>query len=621
MAAQLTFEDAKGGMNAYDPPNKIRTNQLARMVNCEIVDGLPTTRMGARVVPLSGSFSDFVKEAPFQGSIYYNPAMGQGGIELAAANATLAAGLGGRKILVNINGRKGRAEAVARDISGGIYSNAQNHLVWISQWEDLLIVTDGESRTFIYSPTGGASVSLGYNTVEKLKSEIPNGATVLAYAHARGIAVVNSRQVIVGDNLHRTNLTSSANLRQFTEQAHWASGQYFTPPTAMSGINAAAVLPLKNTNNGQGDVIFHCVNGGFSVRLNVYPRSKWAETEMVQIAFTSGGATGPYALAITVGDQIFRTADGVQTYRSAAATSEPEGNPLQTLSPEVQTWLAADYPRWLRFASVNVWGKQRKSFFTTGPIVRGSRRWHRGIISRNTDVSLTTANTPAVWEGLWTMPPQMRGVMQLVNGIFDREERQFAWVRGDDDQNRLVEFSPTFREDILEDGTAHPIRAQAITRAIDAGKWWLAREYQEARLYLRNLSGEVKWGVWFRPLESPSWQFLNAGSVTVPDFSDDPFDLSASEPQAIDIPLGKIPDTCRPDSKKKSNESRSVQFLVRWSGYCSFEGIRVTHGEQEVVATDVVDTSKLKVTFAKSTGDGYSDFEYSETDDATWINL
>lgn len=616
--AQLAFENAGGGMNAFDPPHKIATNQVARMVNCAIVDGLPTTRVGARVVPFSGDSAEFVRAKPVQGSCFYNPAKGQGGIVFAASTASLALACGGRKFIVRLSGRRSQMKAVPEDISAGLFTNEQFHLVWLSQWEDLLVAADGESKTFIYSPKDGARFSRGYNSTDKPKSEIPNGATVLTYAHGRGITVVNSRLVLVGDNLHRVDQSSSSNLVQFTEQVYWATGQYFLPPSSMGGITAAGILPLKNTLHGHGEVIIHCEDGVFSLDISQYPRASWSEKSLTRIVASGpgAGACGPYALDGVDGDQVFRTLNGAQSLRSAAATPSPEGNPERTLSAEVDTWFASDYPRWLRFASVSAWESERRVLYTTQPIVQGSYRAHRGLISRNTDPGVTKGGDAAVWEGLWTLPPQCAGIIQTVDGIFDGEQRMFAWTRGSDRKNRLVLFSSALHSDVLEDGSERAIRSQVWTRAIDAGKWWISREFYRGRLYLRNIEGRVRWGVWYRTAENPAWKFWRKGEVLAPAVSEGS-ELDSPEARSKMFPLGSIPAECDPDTNGKTNVSRSIQFLVRWEGYCQFEGIYLTHGDADQSKDDLECGAVAQ--FSTPTGDGYDDFEYSNTDEPLWL--
>jgi len=617
--AQLAFIDAKGGMNAADKPHKIAANQFARGTNIGISNGYPGTRHGIRVVPLSGDDAEFIAINNVQGSIFFNPAKGQGGIILGESNPRLALAAGGRKYVVGIEGQGDLSKAKVTIIPGGLVTNSQLHLVWWSAWEDLLLAQDGQANCIVWDSVGDATFSAGYDTIDKPSSEIPNGGTVMAYVHARGVTVVNSRQILVGDSLHRTNQTTSINLRGFTEQVYWATGQHFLPPSAMGGINAAAILPIRDTTHGHSDLMIHCEDGVFSLDLSQFPRSSWSDKNLVRHVLLQSGATGPYAVAIYDGDQLYRTRKGVQTLRSAAAESRLEGNPNQTISNQVNTWLSADYKRWLRFASVALWEEGRRFFVTTQPIVQGRWRWHRGFVVRNTDPAESEVDTPAVWEGIWTLPPSCAGVIQFVGGIFDGEDRMFAWVRGSDGRNKLVEFCSYLREDILEDGTRHPIRSQLITRAMDAGQWWKTREFTDGKLFLLDVIGRVRWGVWVRSAESPEWVPWRAGVVEVPELGPGEADIAANPPRPISIPLGRIPDGCNDDGTGKTSETRSIQCLIRWEGSCKLEGIRVEHGDTELKDV-VLDKEMLDVTFKNAAIGDYDDFEYSSTDSPTWIS-
>ncbi len=618
LPAQLTWIDGKGGMNGTDAPHKILTNQYARAVNVAIIEGLPTTRMGSRVVPMPGPEGAFVAVNNVQGSRFFNPAKGQGGIAFAKDNAMIALACGGRKYVATVSGGIGSAVAKLQDITNGLFTNATYHTVWWGAWENLLIAQDGNSNAFIWDAMSPAGFSEGYNTVDKIKSQIPNAGTVLAYAHGRGVAILNSRYCLVSDGLNRESQTTANDLRRFTEQVYWATGQYFLPPSEMGGITAADILPLQNTQHGHGDLIVHCIDGLFSIDLNIFPRSSWPQTPMVKSALSACGSTGPYALAIKDGDQIYRTRKGIQTFRSTAAAPSADANPTEPISNEVDTWLKHDYARWLRFASVILWDAARKILCTTQPIVQGRFRWHRGAVVKNTRPSDTDMTQPAAWESLWTLPPQTAGIIQFVRGIFDGQERVFAWTRGTDLRNRLVEFSPVLRDDILEDGTAHPIRCQIISRAIDAGQWWIEREFQSGKLFLRNVIGEVTWGVWFRSGESPKWQAWRAGTVSNPELNTAcEWDLSAAAPRTIAIPLGDLPKVCEPDAGKV-NESRSIQFLIRWQGYCQVEGLRIVHGETNL-SQDQLELKNLDVKFGHAVDCEYDDFEYSETPEPLWI--
>lgn len=592
-------------MNSADPPHKIALNQVARMVNCQLVNHLPTTRPGARVIPLSGPMSEFVAGSNIQGSLFFNPAMGQGGIQLAQNTSSLAVAVGGRKFLTKIIGRRHATRGEILDITGFAETNRQLHLVYWAQWEDLLVANDGQSPAFAWD--GSAShFSHGYDSVNKHASRIPNGATCLGYAHARGIVVANSKAILASDSLHQTDASTSANLENFEDQVYWATGQYFLPPTLLFGINAIANLPQRSTQHGHGETIFHCANGLFSIDFNVFPRSAWTSTPMVKTAYGECGATGPYAVAVFNGDQIFRTRKGVQSLRSAAANVYVEGQPEDSVGTEVSTWLASDYARWLRFAAVVPWSAAKRAVVTCQPIVQGRFRWHRGMLVKNFDPAVTERGEASVWEGLWTLPPQMGGIVQPISGIFGDEERLFAWTRGSDGRNRLVEFDSTLHEDVLEDGTRVPIEAQVITRAVDAGEWWKQREFTLGRLYLRDIEGSVDWGVWYRTAENPRWLPWKAGRAENPADDENLFD---SLPRPLMIPLGTVPNACSEGGK--SGESRGMQFLIRWRGRCTLEGLKIEIGEKDLQSDDC-DQGRFAFTFSAIGETGYDDFAYSE---------
>lgn len=601
MGFQLAFDDVKGGMNAADPPHRIATNQVASMVNCQLVDQLPTTRPGTRVVPLSGPASEFVAGSNNQGALFFNPAMGQGGIQLAQSNSHIAVAVGGRKFLTDIIGRRHATRGEISEITDAAETNRMLHLVYWGAWEDLLLANDGESAAFIWDGTTG-EFSPGYNTINKTSSRVPNGGTCLGYAHTRGIVVSNSKAILASDSLHQTDQSTSANLRNFIDQVYWATGQYFLAPTLLGGITAIANLPQQSTQHGHGETFFHCPNGLFSIDFNIFPRSKWSETPMVKTAWGECGATGPYAVAVVNGDQIFRTRNGVQTLRSAAAAPQLEGAPATNISAPVDKWLRGDYATWLKFAAVVVWSSARRFFVTVQPIVQSRFRWHRGLLVKNTDPAISQAGTPAAWEGLWTFPAEFRGIVQPICGLFAEEERFFAWCRGDDGRNRLVEVDETLRNDILEDGTEMRIEAQVITRAVDASKWWESREYASGRLYLKDIEGTLDWGVWFRTKETPVWLPWRAGTVENPPNDGNLLD-SLPRPQMI--PLGDVPKTC--NDGKSSSESCGMQFLVRWRGRCSFQGLRIELGERDLSSDDGKGDS---FTFTPISETEYDDFGY-----------
>lgn len=602
---QLAWVDVSGGMNSAVPAHKIADNQVARMVNCALVDQLPRTRHRIRVVPLTGEVAAVLKANNVQGSIYFNPSQGQGAFLLGQNSANLAVACGGRKYIVKLNGGQLTRVGEVTEITNGLLTNSQLHLNWLLQAENYLLSQDGQSNCFIWDAANPARFSKGYNTIDKPSSEIPNGGTVMLYVDARVSGATNNRFILYGDSLHESSLTTASNLPKFTSQTYWATGQYFAPPSMMGEVLAAAVLPIRDDSNGQGAGMYHCANGVFSINTNIYPRSRWAEEALVRHTAHGAAAVGPYAIDVHDMDQIYRTRNGIKTLRSARAESNLEGNPQQPISNAVRVWLDSDFPAWRKFTSLVLAEERNRMFCTVQPQVRGRFRWNFGCVVRNTDPAIDQSETPAAWEGLWTLPSQVAGITQFVRGMVDGEQCVFAWCVGTDGVTRLVEFLNDEGDDILEDGSTQQVRGQIISRVIDLGKWWKEKQYSYGKLYLTDVIGTVKWGVWVRPKGSRTWTKWQTGSVTVPDMDGET--LEQGEPSDEPIVLGEIPDRCAQGARTRDNTG--LQLLIRFEGVCTVEGVYVGV-EENAVDQNKFDKSRLAIERDVITASDYDDFEY-----------
>lgn len=543
-----------------------------------------------------------------QGAKFFNPAKGQGGIEFAASTAMVLISIAGRKYAMTFQGVGLTATANLIDISNGIVSNPQLHLVWWGVWENIALAQDGNSACFIWQYPNATTTSAGYNTTNKNASQVPNGGTVMAYSFNRGVVAVLSRFLLASNGLNEVSQTTSNDLLSFSEQSYWSTGQYFAPPTDMGNILAMEILPMGNTIQGQGALMIHCEDGIFSINLNIAPRSSWASTPMVQVAQLRAGAVGPYAVALSDGDQLYRIRSGIQTLRSAAAESSLAGDPQTVISDRVNPFFKNDYPRWLRFSSVTKWTTGNRLLSTCYPIVSGSFRWNRGVVSYNLLPEPTLSPEPA-WEGLWTLPMQASGIVQLVDGIFDSQEKQLAICMGNDWTNRLVEFTDWLKYDLLSDGTKQPVSCQIITRGIDLLLPLEKKEFREGSVFFKNVQGELLWGVWVRREGDPRWTLWRAGTINVEEPADD---LAKANPWQGPLTLGKVPDKVA-----GGNQGRYLQCLIRWQGYASLESlrIRINRGDPE---QDKFLPSDAAVTYQEQAGEEYDDFEYANGSD--WTN-
>lgn len=602
---QLAWINVSGGMNSADPAHEIAENQVARMVNCALVNKLPRTRHRIRVVPLTGDTAATLAANNVQGSIYFNPSQGQGAFLLGQNTASLATACGGKKYIVKLTGSKLTRTGEVSDITNGKLTGSQLHLNWLLQAENYLFAQDGQSNCFIWDSSNPARFSDGYDTTDKPSSEIPNGGTVMLYVDARVSCATSNRFVLYGDSLHESSLTTASNLPKFTNQTYWATGQYFAPPSNFGEIFAAAVLPIRDDTNGQGAGVYHCANGAFSIDTNIFPRSSWSERALVRHTAHGAAAVGPYAIDVHDMDQIYRTRNGIKTLRSARAESSLEGNPQQPISNGVRVWLDADFPAWRKFTSLVLAEERNRMFCTVQPQVRGRFRWHFGCVVRNTDPAISETQTPAAWEGLWTLPAEVAGITQFVRGLVDGGQCVFAWCVGTDGKTRLVEFLNDEGDDILEDGTTQPVRGQIITRVIDLGKWWKQKEFTYGKLFLTDVIGDVKWGVWVRPKGSRQWVHWQSGSISVPSANVDTMEQGESSDEPI--VLGELPEKCTNGARVRENTG--IQLLIRFEGLCTVQGVYVGVNENPP-DQNKFEKSRLAIERDLIPTSEYDDFEY-----------
>lgn len=602
---EIAFQYPSGGMNGSGVSSRVPPAQTRRQTNVQLVDEIPTTRPRVIVHDLPGDIAGL----NIQGAKYFNPAKGQDALSNSSGGPQILIAAGGRKFTLSVSGEGIQTELAVTEITNGLKSNPAFHLAWWETAENYAFCGDGNGDTFIWDSANPAFVSPGYDSVDKPSSKVPNGGTCMLYAHGRLVVVVNSRAILVGDAIHKSSLTSAKNLLDFTEQVYWDTGQMFIPPSSMGNILALEILPVLDTAQGQGEILAHCEDGIFSVDINIAPRSDWSSKSLVRHALLEAGAVGPYAVALRVGDQIYRTRHGICTFRSARAQANVEGDPMAPMSEPVNTFLKSDVPDWLRFCSINTWAIQNRLLCTVDPTMDGRYRWHNAVLVRNF-APRPLENSAACWEGIWTLPAECCGVVQLINGMFWGKERQFALCIGQDGKNRLVEFTGELGDDVLSDGTRQPVRSQIITRAVDYQTPMNDKGFLHGTLFLRNVIGAFEWAVWVRRNGKTGFTFWRAGAINVSD-STGPERLEQAEPFTGDIPLGNFPKDC----STKQGVAFYYEVLIRWKGVGQIESFRMQANGDDVSA-EKMDAAKFAIMVTDPLAGDYRDYEYSS--EQTW---
>ena len=614
---EIAVAFAAGGMNAALNPTNLPDHQYARAVNIQLRDQRPTTRRGIKVLPFSSTLAkeqEYFQCENFQGGMFYNPSKGQSSVSFAQDASRMMMSVGGKRYQVIQKESQPRINTVTiKEVKGLDDGNPDLHLSWWYQAENYAIQQDGQGDTWIWDGSNDPFFSKGVNGADKEQSQLANGATAGTYVHGRIVQIVNARQVIVGDVIHKSNQTSAENILDTTEQVYWATGSYFNPPSSMGNIVALGILPLRDTQHGHGDLMLHCEDGIFSINLNIFPRDEWVNTPMVKHVLLETGARGPYALALYDGDQFFRSRHGLQSLRSARGESQLLGNPLNPISEEVEVWLNNDYEAYVAFTSVAKWATDRRLYLTVDPWLESKWRGSRGIVGINF-APVATASTQRAWEGLSTFPSEVKSPIQMINGVFNGRDRMYMVCRGEDDKNRVVEFSQDLRHDILEDGTEKRISCQFITKAMVGQNLFSKANHTVGIMYLTGVEGLLDWGVWARNNECDNWIFWRGDQACVQ--SDDCCDEEDSCnfndfcPQDLELNLGEVPESLK--------LSRKIQLLIRWKGVASLEGFKLKFnpGDPEEGSGEVAGSAACPQKCLSERQDCiYNDYEYSSDED------
>jgi len=560
---ELVIGIAVGGMNDSIHPVALPLTQSARMVNCQIKNQLIATRPGIRAHKLGGD-ADAYRASNTQGAIYYNPIRGQSQQIFATNKDSLVVAAGGRLYQVTISPL---GDPVFSDVTGGAALVSDAHTVHIYQAENYAIAQDGYSPTWIWDGRATAVPSPGYDEDDPQGSWLANGATVGGYVHGRIVQVVGGNRILVGNIIHSNGQNDPVAVLKTSEQVYFASGSSFSPPSNMGEVLAFGILPLSNTTHGHDGAIFHCRRGCFSLKLDHFPRTDWANLAISRHLLIDAAAVGPYALVLHDGDQIFRSRLGVQTIRSAASDTSIIGNPNQPISEPVDSWTNADHGALLRFCSMARWGPWNRIFATTGLWADGAYRGGTGILSLNlnTDGSMRSGEEQRAWEGLWTLPPEIGRPVQLVNGQFQESDRMFVLTSVNEcgtERAGLAEIAMDLKHDVLEDGSISEISCQVVTAEVPREGVLYRSSLAGGLMAFEAVEGPFTWGVWVRNDAGDSWALWQSGNVEASEACD-PLKKSAAMRVRINLAEG-------PEAKRRGPR---FQFLIRWRGFGQLVGL------------------------------------------------
>lgn len=455
---------------------------------------------------------------------------------------------------------------------------------WCVQAEKYWILQNNQNLPFIYD--GATSRRAASNAPVAQGREVPVG-NVMAYAMGRlAVALPDHRTFAIGDLVGSSSGTAPNQFRdavlKFTQNTFLNSGRNFNVPQTAGGITAMIAIPLLDAALGQGPLLVMTPTICFTVALPT-DETTWADlTNPIQtVALVTNGSESQNGTVLLNGDVWYRSQDGWRSLVLARRDFNTWAN--TPVSAEMNRVLAADDTSLLQFASAAYF--DGRLLMTVSPGRSEFGTFHRGLIALDMNrVSGLRPKLPPAYDGLWTG----LNVTQLVNGLFKRVERCFAFSVNYAGELQLFEILKKGEYDRLTD---EDIR---ITWSVESALFFAntkqrggspfdTNRLENGEIWIDEVWGEVLIKSWFRPVGTACWvpwrNNLNVCATTNL-CSDLPTgecqDTTVFKPQYRSrLGFGKPPDTCEYGTARPAHTSEGFQVRLQITGHCRIRGLRV----------------------------------------------
>lgn len=492
--------DFTGGMDASRSPELISPNQIALGVNVTIRNGYPSTRPPFNKLLLNFSDDDTAEgiwnSGLFQGAAYYN---------LNGTFPSIVASVGGHIFNMQPVGLGFQVSDITPFLADGITRDVNSSLLtkaYFAVADVYLVIQDGQSKAFIFD---GSTLRRSNPAIP----EVPVG-TVMAYGQSR-LAVANGNQFLIGDiNGGATNVLS------FTETTYLNGGGSFILPMNMGNVTAMIFNAQQDTNTGQGTLLVFGETGVISVNLTI-PREQWQTSQIVTVTLTNIGTLSDRSVTTVNADIIFRSQDGIRTYRDARAEfgAYSVGNFGRTaMSYEIQNYLATDALFYLKFSSGVIF--DNRYLMTTLPIMRtyGVPVFQAIAVMDFISVSALRYQQPPVFDGLWTG----LDFYQVVQGKFFSGARGFAFARGADNvRNQELQLWEITTGQGNDNNGSCPIQCAVETKSFVFGNSTMYKKMAYLRHWADQLQDRTDWTLRVKPDQYPGWALWQEWTYDAPD--------------------------------------------------------------------------------------------------------
>lgn len=409
-------------------PTVVPRNRVTRSVNRQFRFDENRTRPSIRSLELdfldddrTGNNKKLFEGGNVQGAYFYNSYP-------SFLTPFLVVSIAGTIFTVEIRGRRG----YVRKLFQGNFPTLLH--AWFAQGFEWLVIQDGSSRPILWNGIDPARRAVA--------GEVPIGS-VMAFIHGRFVVCSSdgTNQVAVGDIVYGSDATNTNDIIKFTETTYWAEGGAFGAPLFIGDVQLMAPMPYLDTGTGQNELVIVGTEGGCSLDLSG-PRETWKDRSVLRVSQLGGGGVSSHGWCLLNGDLIFRSSEGVRSYRNARTEFSQQWN-CTPISTDVRRYMGTNSGRYGQFCPMVSWNNQ--VLVGVSPMIAppnnpqaGFHRYHRGIVVLDAQPQSNTARSGfSVWQGLWT------GIRPtaFAEGRVDDTHRCFAFSYDQDGVNRIYEFT------------------------------------------------------------------------------------------------------------------------------------------------------------------------------------
>lgn len=453
---------------------------------------------------------------------------------------------------------RGQIGYVRRIISGNY---PQFLHAWFAQAFEWLVIQDGGSKPILWN---------GIDAPRRAgDQEVPIGS-VMASIHGRLVVASSdgTNQIAVGDIVYGSDTTNTNDVIRFTEIEYWAEGGAFGVPSFIDDIMFMVPMPFLDTGTGQNELVIVGKSGATSLDLSG-PRETWKDSRIQRVSQIGGGGISSHGYALLNSDLIYRSTEGVRSYRNSRSEFNQSWNQTP-ISTDVRRWMGSSAGRYGQFCPMASWNNQ--VLVGVSPLIAkpntleaGFHHFHRGFVVLDAQPESNTLRQGAsVWQGLYT---GIRPVA-FVDGRIQDRHRCFCLSYDQDGKNRIYEITASERNDWFEGDRRKIVSLYdtGILGTTNGSTTFDLKKLQGGQIQVSGLNESVELNVSYRPESTPCYVPLHDLTVgcDCPSLVEDCFAPSLPQRARRYFPAAK--PECPPGSTTPANSLFSMQGRVKATG-------------------------------------------------------